>query len=258
MRLYLILAFTRIFSPEEDSQQVDIKNLLETMRSESQVREIPFSEGALQGAPKGEAGIDTASEAESLAIDQLEVIGSVLNTYILATDGASLYLIDQHAAHERVFYEKLLKQYRSQEKYQQEMLLPLQITVPADVENAEDLWIGYLREMGYDIENFGNRMYLVRALPAFARPEEAEGFLRQMLIEIESTPDLHSFATLDRLIMRSCKSAIKGGDVLHPEEIHELMAQLAACERPWSCPHGRPTIVRMTKYDLEKMFKRQG
>lgn len=258
------------------SEQVDIKNLLQSMRQEtSMVREENIFEPD-SGSETGsdfETGSDSASSEaaaserpvavppadprkQPLQIDALEVIGSVLNTYILATDGQSLCLIDQHAAHERVFYEKLLHQYHSEEKLQQEMLLPLQISVSAAVASAEEAWIGHLQKMGYDIEAFGNRTYIVRAMPAFAGAAEAEGFLRQMLLELENKPDPHSFAGLDRLIMRSCKSAIKGGDVLHPEEIQALLTQLARCDRPWSCPHGRPTIVRMTKYDLEKMFKR--
>lgn len=258
------------------SEQVDIKNLLQSMRQETSiVREENIFEpdsGSETGSDFETGSDSVASEAtaserpvavppadprkQPLQIDALEVIGSVLNTYILATDGQSLCLIDQHAAHERVFYEKLLKQYHSEEKLQQEMLLPLQISVSAAVASAEEAWIGHLQKMGYDIEAFGNRTYIVRAMPAFAGAAEAEGFLRQMLLELENKPDPHSFAGLDRLIMRSCKSAIKGGDVLHPEEIQALLSQLARCERPWSCPHGRPTIVRMTKYDLEKMFKR--
>ncbi len=259
------------------SEQVDIKNLLQSLRQEaSMVREETILEpgtgsdtglnpekgsgpetGSAAAAPEtAESSRPAEPEKQPLQIDALEVIGSVLNTYILATDGQSLCVIDQHAAHERVFYEKLLKQYHSEEKLQQEMLLPLQISVSAAVASAEEAWIGHLRKMGYDIEAFGNRTYIVRAMPAFADAAEAEGFLRQMLLELENKPDPHSFAGLDRLIMRSCKSAIKGGDVLHPEEIRALLTQLARCERPWSCPHGRPTIVRMTKYDLEKMFKR--
>lgn len=231
-------------APELSSpgEQMDINKLLQTMREDTVVRDEVMT-------------YDTSSE-RTLSISELEVLGVVLRTYIVATDGESLCLIDQHAAHERVFYEHLLRQYRSREKLSQEMLLPIRISVSAELEACEDSWIGHLREMGYDIENFGVHTYLVRAVPAFAAAEEAEGFLRQMFLELEQTPDPHDFAGLDRLIMRSCKSAVKGGDALHPEEVRTLLRQLAACERPWSCPHGRPTIVRMTKYDLEKMFKR--
>ena len=99
------------------------------------------------------------------------------------------------------------------------MLLPLQISVSAAVEHAEESWIGYLRQMGYDIEYFGSRTYIVRAMPAFAEPGEGEAFLRELLLGLEQAPDVHSFATLDRLITRSCKSAVKGGDLLHPEDV---------------------------------------
>ena len=251
-----------IFSVPDQGSQVDIKNILETMREDAQTEDTKVKE---ETAPyEGREGTgSSASEkqpaaSQSLDIASLQVIGSVLNTYIVATDGEALYLIDQHAAHERIFYEKLLRQYHDSDKYRQEMLLPIQISVSAQVENAEDLWIGYLRDMGYDIENFGSRTYIVRAMPAFGDPAECEAFLRQMLLELEEKPDPRDFAGLDRLIMRSCKSAVKGGDVLHPSEIRALLSGLSACDTPWSCPHGRPTIVKMTRYDLEKMFKRQG
>lgn len=240
--------------PESSSgEQVDIKNLLQTMRQDAVLKEPDTPDAPMISDPIRE---QMKEQENTLDIASLEVIGSVFNTYVITTDGECVYLIDQHAAHERVFYEKLLAQYHSSDKLQQEMLIPLQISVSADVESAEDSWIGYLRDMGYDIENFGSRMYIVRAVPAFAGPEETERFLRQMLLELEQGPSVHSFAGLDRLIMRSCKSAIKGGDAMHPQELRSLLTQLAACERPWSCPHGRPTIVKLTRYDLERMFKR--
>ena len=240
--------------PESSSgEQVDIKNLLQTMRQDAVLKEPDTPDAPMISDPIRE---QMKEQENTLDIASLEVIGSVFNTYVITTDGVCVYLIDQHAAHERVFYEKLLAQYHSSDNLQQEMLIPLQISVSADVESAEDSWIGYLRDMGYDIENFGSRMYIVRAVPAFADPEETEQFLRQMLLELEQGPNVHSFAGLDRLIMRSCKSAIKGGDAMHPQELRSLLNQLAACERPWSCPHGRPTIVKLTRYDLERMFKR--
>ena len=233
--------------------QVDIKNFLQSMRQESVLREPDRPDAPMISDPVRK---EMKEQEDRLDIASLEIIGSVFNTYVITTDGECLYLIDQHAAHERIFYEKLLAQYHSRDKLQQEMLIPLQLSVSADVEAAEDTWIGYLRDMGYDIENFGSRMYIVRAVPAFGAPDEAERFLRQMLLELEQGPKVHSFAGLDRLIMRSCKSAIKGGDVMHPEELRALLTQLSQCERPWSCPHGRPTIVKLTRYDLERMFKR--
>ncbi len=226
--------------------QLDIKNVLETMRRD-QMRE---EETVYSASGSGAAG------KKRLDIPALQVLGVALNTYIVTTDGECLYLIDQHAAHERVFYERFLREYRSEEKVRQSMLIPLQFTVSADVEAAEEDWIECVRRMGYHIEPFGERVYIVREMPAFMAAAEGEDFLRQFFLELEERPDLSRFATLDRLIIRSCKSAVKGGDKLHPEEIRALLEQLDACDNPWSCPHGRPTFVKMTRRDLERMFKR--
>ncbi len=239
-----------ILPQEPEGEQVDIKNILQTMRQETQLKES-------ETVYEADAPEDKEEKAGSrLRFSELEVIGVVFQTYILASAGDTLYLIDQHAAHERIFYEQLLAQYHSSDKLSQQLLIPLQISVSAEVEHAEELWIGYLRDMGYDIECFGTRMYIVRAIPAFAREGDAERFLRDLMTGLEQGPDIHSFASLDRLITRSCKSAVKGGDVLHSREIAALLAQLDKCDNPWSCPHGRPTVIRMTKGEIERMFKR--
>ena len=165
-------------------------------------------------------------------------------------------MIDQHAAHERVFYEKLMDQYNASEKFSQQMLMPLSFSVSSDVSATEDAWIDYVRAMGYDIEFFGNNTYIVREIPAFMEMGEAEDFLKDLFSEFSEKPDLTDRSTLDKIITRSCKSAVKGGDVLDSSEITALMDQLRACRNPFSCPHGRPTFIKMTKYELERMFKR--
>ena len=248
-------------------EQVDIKNILQTMREEKESY-AAGSGSADSGADvrQGEAGSsgsgsDNRSPLQenpksSVDIASLDILGAVLRTYIVAEDGDSMYLIDQHAAHERVFYERLLKEYHSDEKYSQSTVIPLQISVSARTQQAEENWLPHVQKMGYDIEYFGNNTYLIRGLPAFMDPAAAESFLRSFLLETDEFRNIREFAQLERLIMRSCKSAVKGGDSLKPEEIRELLRQLAACDRPWSCPHGRPTIIRLTEYDLEKMFRR--
>ncbi|MDO5491508.1 MAG: DNA mismatch repair endonuclease MutL [Bacillota bacterium] len=225
--------------------QVDVNDILKTMRREQEGE--GNDELVAESVPEGHPRLD---------IPSLRVIGIAFETYLITTDGESLFLIDQHAAHERIYYEKFLRQYREEETLRQSMLVPLQFSVSADTEAAEEEWIGHVRRMGYDIENFGERVYLVREIPAFLAEGEAEEFLRQFFLELDGHPDLSRFASLDRLIVRSCKSAVKAGDVLHPEEADALLRQLSACGNPWSCPHGRPTIVQMSRRDLEKMFRR--
>ena len=230
----------------ESQEQVDIKSFLTTIRQDIQEAEaekqIPEPAPAVANKP--------------FDFDDLTVIGAVFNTYILAQDDDCFYMIDQHAAHERVFYEKLMAQYRSADTVSQPMLMPLSFSVSSDVSATEDAWIEDVRAMGYDIEFFGNNTYIVREIPAFMEMNEAEDFLKDLFSEFSEKPDLTNQSTLDKIITRSCKSAVKGGDLLDRKEIDALMDQLKACENPFSCPHGRPTFIKMTRYQLEHMFKR--
>lgn len=226
-------------------EEVDINNLLSTMRAKvEEKQEVPKSM-VLERPAKLPFDIDT-----------LKPITVLFNTYIVATDDDSFYLIDQHAAHERVFYEQLLDQYNREDKTRQTLLLPLNFNVSAQVASTEEVWIDKLYSIGYDIEFFGNNTYIVREVPAFMELSEAESFLSDMFRELEDKPDLTNMKTLERIIMRSCKSAVKGGDKLDDREVEALLKDLKACINPFSCPHGRPTIIRMTKYDIEKLFKR--
>jgi len=134
--------------------------------------------------------------------------------------------------------------------------MPLNFNVSAQVASTEDIWLDKVSSMGYDIEFFGNNTYLVREIPAFMDLDEAETFLSDMFKELEDKPDLTNKKTLEKIITKSCKSAVKGGDRLDINEIDSLMKDLRSCINPFSCPHGRPTFIRMTKYEIEKMFKR--
>ncbi len=234
----------------DSASQVGIDTILDTMRIQADsVKEME---------EKAEAMIRASEENTKGPFDftSLSVRGSIFDTYILAEDGDSFYMIDQHAAHERIFYERFMEQYESVEKYRQQLLLPLTISASAAAVSTESDWMPLMENAGYSMEFFGGGTYLIREIPAFMSMEEAESFVQDMLEEFSEKPDLKNRMVVDRLIMRSCKSAVKGGDHLEPEEITSLMDQLKACANPFSCPHGRPTFIRMTKYEIEKMFKR--
>lgn len=222
-------------------KEVDIKNILTTIRAKSE-EEVNLS-------------LDEPSR-KPFDFDALTPIGAIFNTYIIAADEDSFYLVDQHAAHERVFYERLLTQYNGADKNRQTLLMPLSFNVSAQVASTEDMWLDKVSSMGYDIEFFGSNTYLVREIPAFMDLDEAESFLSDMFKALEDKPDLTNMKTLEKIITRSCKSAVKGGDRLDMQEIDALMKDLKACINPFSCPHGRPTFIRMTKYEIEKLFKR--
>ena len=186
----------------------------------------------------------------------LRLTGSVFNTYITAEDGQSFYLIDQHAAHERIFYEKLVGEYLAEEKLRQPILTPIMVEVPLAVKENEYDWLDSLEEMGFSIHNFGQNTYIIKEIPTFMSISEAEDFVNTFIDSVSEGTKLANTIIINKLITKSCKSAVKANDVLSLAEMEALMQQLAACKNPFSCPHGRPTFIRMTKYQIEKMFKR--
>lgn len=186
----------------------------------------------------------------------LRLTGSVFNTYITAEDGQSFYLIDQHAAHERIFYEKLVGEYLAEEKLRQPILTPIMVEVPLAVKENEYDWLDSLTEMGFSIHNFGQNTYIIKEIPTFMSISEAEDFVNTFIDSVSEGTKLANTIIINKLITKSCKSAVKANDVLSLAEMEALIQQLAACKNPFSCPHGRPTFIRMTKYQIEKMFKR--
>ncbi|MGI6211021.1 MAG: DNA mismatch repair endonuclease MutL [Anaerovoracaceae bacterium] len=188
--------------------------------------------------------------------DDLEVTGCVFDTYITCVDRESFYLIDQHAAHERIFYEKLVGNYMASQKLSQVILPPLVLDLPLTVSENEYDWICSLRDMGYAIEEFGPSTYIVKEIPTFMELSEAEKFIYDFTENLGHGQDVRNKVVIDKLITKSCKSAVKAHDHLSEQEQRQLIRDLAKCRNPFSCPHGRPTFIRFTKYDLERFFKR--
>ena len=195
-------------------------------------------------------------EIRPFDFQDLKITGSIFNTYITAVSSDCFYLIDQHAAHERIFYEKLVREYEEEEKVRQPILLPLMLQVSLKAEEDRENWLAALGRMGYLIEEFGPETYRVLEIPAFMTIEEAEDFARDFIDQISESTNLRNSVVINKLIMRSCKSAVKGGDVLSMEEMEALIKDLSACVNPFSCPHGRPTFVRLSRYEIERLFKR--
>ena len=188
--------------------------------------------------------------------DDLILKGIIFDTYIMASDEDNFYLLDQHAAHERVFYEKLVGEYERSEKLRQPILMPIIIDTDIAVTDKEEQWLPIVTAMGYTVDNFGQNSYRVSEIPTFMDLSEAEAFLKDFLSGFENISEARNTVVIDKLIMKSCKSAVKGGDVLSSDEAEALIRDLKACVNPFSCPHGRPTFVKFSKYEIERMFKR--
>ena len=254
----------------EKEDKVDIKQLLKTMRQEQSlqkekppVTKVHEEPAVYAPAPvKQEVPVDkpvaqvTKEPVVKMDFTKLKVTGTLFNTYISATDGQFFYLIDQHAAHERVFYEQLLAQYEMEEKSAQMLMIPIVKEVTPAIQALAGQWLDVLRGYGFTVEEFGQRSYVIKAIPLMMDQSEAGDFLDYFFDNIEEGFRMKDQKRIDQIIMRSCKQAIKANDALEPEEIKSLLAQLSTMENPFSCPHGRPTFIKFSKYEIEKMFKR--
>lgn len=188
--------------------------------------------------------------------DDLQIKGYIFDSYIMTQAGETIYLLDQHAAHERINYERLVKAYREAEHLPQAILVPFTIQTSADIYTSDRGWMEDLRRMGFDIEDFGADTFVVRGIPPYMSQSEARVFAETYMEELGQLKPGNR-VVIDKLIMRSCKMSVKANDRLSPQEMEKLLEQLARCINPFSCPHGRPTFVSFTKYDIERWFKRK-
>lgn len=190
-------------------------------------------------------------------IKQARIIGQVFKTYWLIELGNQLYIIDQHAAHEKVLYESTMKRLKEKDTMSQQLCPPIILTLSLREEEAIQNHKELLTMLGFEIESFGGKEYAVSAVPAdmfgLAGERLLIEFIDDLVEEIQrGTPDV----ILEKIASLSCKAAVKGNHNLSTEEAQELMKQLLTLENPFHCPHGRPIIISMTKYELEKKFKR--
>ncbi len=207
------------------------------------------------GAPSTN-GADVPTAASGFP--ELHWIGQHHGTYIVAQADDGLYLIDQHAAHERINYEYYLYQFGHPAAESQGLLVPLTLEfTPGEAMQLRDR-LELFREAGVDIEPFGAQTFLVRAYPQWLPHGEEKAVLEEMaelLIAERKSIDIGKLRE-KAAIMCACKASIKANDRMTREEGDVLLARLAGCSQPYTCPHGRPIIVHLSTYQLEKMFKR--
>lgn len=186
-----------------------------------------------------------------------KIIGQIFNTYWIIEQSGSIYVIDQHAAHERILFEQLMESFRNSSVASQGLLEPLVINLTMSEteilkENKE-----LIESFGFNIEEFGENIYALRGVPYIFKNPTGGRFLTEIIDmlgdrRVKNIYDakVHSIATM------ACKAAVKGNDKLSVQEAAALVEKLMMLKNPFTCPHGRPTIIEMTKYELEKKFKR--
>lgn len=260
-------------NPKEVRDAVDINSLLSNYEQTKESNKTIFEQNTVE-TPKEKEIVETqeqikiavqeeiskpiftVTEPKRFDFSSLQIHGQFFGTYIQLSDEETIYFIDQHAAHERIFFEKLTNQFQSREKHRQPLLIPITFEVSHADKEREDLWLTVLEDMGFSLDEFGPLSFRVSEIPMFMSMSEAEDFLSDFTDGIGTYEDIRDNKTLDRIATRACKAAVKANDYLSKEEIKQLITNLDKCNNPFSCPHGRPTFIKITKSDLEKRFKR--
>ncbi len=187
-----------------------------------------------------------------------KIVGQVFDTYWIVQYGEKMFIIDQHAAHEKVLYERTVARLKDRKTISQSLNPPIILTLNLREEEIIKEYKDYFEELGYEIEEFGGNEYAVRSVP-FDLFSVAK---RELLMEIiddladDTAIKRQSNLILERVATMSCKAAVKGNNKLSVAEANTLIDELLSLVNPYNCPHGRPTIISMSKYELEKKFKR--
>lgn len=189
---------------------------------------------------------------------EYKLIGQVFDTYWLVEFHDSLYIIDQHAAHERVLYERTLRSMKTREFTSQYLSPPIILSLSMQEAQLLNENIDRFARIGFEIEPFGGEEYAVRAVPDNLFSIAKKDLLLEMLDDLADgitttmTPELID----EKVASMSCKAAVKGNNRLSAQEVDTLIGELLTLDNPYHCPHGRPTIIAMTRRELEKKFKR--
>src|SRR6056297_878576 len=188
--------------------------------------------------------------------NKLHFVGYIFDTYILFQDFKKrvLYILDQHAAHERINYEKYIEKFRNQKINIQELLVPIKVGLSSS-EYKKAIDNQYLfKKFGLEIEAFGINTIIIRSLPSFLKNVDSKKLFYSLLEGLEDFDK--SNIQLNTLIKKACTYSVKSGDILSEKEIHTLVDNLLLCEKPYTCPHGRPIIVELDEKDFKKLFNR--
>lgn len=185
------------------------------------------------------------------------IIGALFKTYWLVEYEDKLFIVDQHAAHEKVLYERTMATLKTKDFTSQVISPPIILTLDSNESLMLEKYKDQITKMGYEVENFGGKEYMISAIPANIFQVDMKDLFIEMLDDFSNltgkeTPEL----ILEKVASMSCKAAVKGNQNLSFSEFDALVEELLTLENPYNCPHGRPTIISMTKYEIEKKFKR--
>lgn len=257
---------TKVSSREREEEALDpavvrgfMVGLQKPVDSEDVSRQVAASTAEASKTPTGEVpATEPSRTASANRMPKLHPIGQMRSTYIVAQNEDGLYLIDQHAAHERLNYEFYYEKFGKPESASQELLLPLTLEFTA-VEAAQlQERLAYFQQVGVYMEPFGGNTFKVTAYPHWFPSGEEKSIIEEMsewVLQEKKAPDLAKLREKSSILC-SCKASIKANQALSLAEMERLLERLQQARNPFTCPHGRPIIVSFSNYELEKMFKR--
>ena len=191
------------------------------------------------------------------AFSDYKIIGQIFNTYWILQYKDEMLLIDQHAAHEKVNYERFMEEFRNKDIMSQNLNPPVIMTLNGKERTVLERFLDRFTEMGFEIEPFGGNDFALRTVPVNLYGLSEHEVMTALLEELSSGVKDEDISIIhDKIASMACKASIKGNEEISYAEAEALLKQLMSCKDPYNCPHGRPTIIKMSKYELEKKFKR--
>ena len=249
------------FSRYNDNKDIDnkisyygnAKNLEEINKISETESQMAFTaDGAILDSEKRD---EIEKKEAGFSLKYYKVIGVIFDTYIVLQKGESMYLMDQHAAHERVLFERYMNAFHKREVHMQMLLDPIVLELSSVDMLRVEKNINVFKNFGFEVEIFGMNNILIRGVPNLFGTPQSEKFILELIDNIDKISNNYDLKD-DRFAVMACKSAIKANDRIQNIEIESLFRQLEKCENPYTCPHGRPTMVEISKVEIEKMFKR--
>ncbi len=264
----------RVSSYHKQNSVAEVKNKTDIYRPQIQTERIREAVTYNKNTPKPkeipvETPVEIPTETTQLnlfeekllskeAVKSHKMVGQIFDTYWIVEFNDNLYIIDQHAAHERVLYEKTLKGMKTREFTSQNIIPPLVLNLSMKEAELLNTYMDQFARIGFEIEEFGQESFVVRAVPDNLFGIAKKELLMEMIDSLsdEINTGLSSNLIDEKIASMSCKAAVKGNMRLSAQEADALIAELLKLDNPYHCPHGRPTIISMTKRELEKKFKR--
>ncbi|RXA20588.1 DNA mismatch repair endonuclease MutL [Methanosarcina sp. MSH10X1] len=240
-----------------NEQEIKVKKESEKVESGAQENEAAkaVSEERVKERMSVEERQKLKQKPNTDSLEDLRVIGQVSRLYIIAEKGEDLVLIDQHAAHERILYEQVLRMRKTRV---QELITPVTIDLTPKEKVLMEEYVPYLENFGFGISEFGDNTYVVTFVPeVFGRLEDPD-IIHDVVSDLLASGKVKKDTGISERICKTlaCRAAIKGGAACSPRQMEELIEQLKKAENPYSCPHGRPTVITFTKGELDRMFAR--